>query len=76
MLREKYYSGIFQDFESLFGCFHRVSSVSMLASFPFQLAKMPQKSFSKFPENISERLLRTYERKENYFFCGELQNNV
>ncbi len=58
MLREKYYIGIFRDFELLFGCFCRVSSVSMLASLPLQLAKTPQKSFSKFPENISKQLLK------------------
>ncbi len=29
----------------------------MLASLPLQLAKTPQKSFSKFPENISKQLL-------------------
>ncbi len=58
MLQEKSYSGIFQDFELLFGRFRRVSSVSMLASLPLQLAKTPQKSFSKFPENISKQLQR------------------
>ncbi len=63
MLREKYHSGIFQDFELLFGCFCRVLSVSMLASLPLQLAKTSQKSLSKFPENISKQLLKIYWRE-------------